>query len=381
MAADLKFVDRSFRIGCGRYIQEAGALSFAGREALRLVTGIAGLPDGMLCPPGKEKIAVICGRTALSEGSPALDDSLRGAGFEPVYYIYEGFCNPGHGDRMIAEGLFDGASLVVGAGGGNVMDISKYCSIKARLPLLNIPTTSATCAACTPLSVLYDDECGYLRSQHWPVEVGCVIADTDVLARQPLRMMTSGVFDAVAKLPEISHRLRGRTEDETDAGLFASSVLGEYTWRRLFELLPSAAAELSERRCGKALYDLIFLTVCLTGAISGLARGSNQSALAHKIYETSRTLRPGTVRDYLHGELVAIGMIVQIAYNDGGDCSRAGEFRKLLAGYSMPLSLKELGLPASDAGAFYDAIASSSAMAGTSDSEKKLLRDCLGLIF
>ncbi len=74
-------------------------------------------------------------------------------------------------------------------------------------------------------------------------------------------------------------------------------------------------------------------------------------------------------------------MIVQIAYNDGGDCSRAGEFRKLLAGYSMPLSLKELGLPASDAGAFYDAIASSSAMAGTSDSEKKLLRDCLGLIF
>ena len=112
----------------------------------------------------------------------------------------------------------------------------------------------------------------------------------------------------------------------------------------------------------------------MTGVISGLARGSNQTAIAHKIYETSRYLFPKEVYGFLHGEMVAIGLIAQIYYNGEGT---ATDFASTMKKFAMPTSIHELGLPQSEdtVNAYYKKIVDSSAMAGTDDREKeKLLR-------
>jgi hypothetical protein len=56
-------------------------------------------------------------------------------------------------------------------------------------------------------------------------------------------------------------------------------------------------------------------TIAATGVISGIARGSNQCALAHKFYETARTLFPDASKPYLHGEMVGVGLLLQNHYN------------------------------------------------------------------
>ncbi|MCQ2428016.1 MAG: iron-containing alcohol dehydrogenase [Clostridia bacterium] len=383
MIRELNFADRSFRSGCGRYIQEDGAIGLAGTEALRLVTRRLNIEDAPMCPPEKSRLFVMGGETALSKTRPALDTAFEECGFKPVFHVYRGFCNPNTCDTILKSGALDGASLVVGVGGGNIMDAAKYVAMTAELPLLNIPTTAATCAACTPLSVLYNDNCGYIKSKHWPFEISGVIVDTAVMAGQPERMLVSGVLDAVAKLPETTHRLTGKSEDETDIGSFSSSVLSTYTYRRLFELLPEAAAELKTGKCGKALYDIVYLTVGLTGTISGLSRGQNQSALAHKIYESSRTLFPREVSGFLHGEIVAIGVILQKYFNSRGDTADALEFKAVLDKYHMPSSLRDLGIPMTDEAmeAYCGIILPSSAMAGAGDAEKQLFRDALRFVF
>jgi len=372
----------SFRTGCGRYIQEDGAIALAGIEAVRIITRKALIEDDEKCPADKSKVFVLGGRTAFSKTRPVLDEAFERSGIKPVFHEYTDFCNPFVCDRILASDEFEGASLVVGVGGGNIMDAAKYIAMTAGVPLLNIPTTSATCAACTPLSVLYNDNRGYIKSRHWPVEIAGVIVDTAIMAGQPERMLVSGILDAVAKLPETVHKLWGKEEDETDIGSYSSSVLSRYTYRRLFELLPKAAAELKTGECGKALYDTVYLTIGLTGTISGLARGANQSALAHKIYEQSRTLFPREVAGYLHGEIVAIGVILQKFYNDKGDTADAEAFRQLMKDYGMPSSLREIGVPATEetVEAYTRAILPSSSMTGATEEQKALLREGIRFI-
>ena len=72
-----------------------------------------------------------------------------------------------------------------------------------------------------------------------------------------------------------------------------------------------------------------------------MARGSNQCAIAHKVYEGCRTLYSEEVREKLHGELVAVGVIAQLYYN--GEETAAADFRKGLIGHGLPFDLPTLG--------------------------------------
>lgn len=356
-------------MGCGRYVQEAGALAKAGEEVQKITHGCS-------------SAFIIAGPVALKLCGEKLFASLEKAGVKYYVYTYTGFCNPRHGDEILAmpelkEYTKDG--LVIGVGGGNIMDIAKYVAANADVPLLNIPTSSATCAACTPLSVLYDDNNAYIKSQQWPCEIAGVLVDMDVLITEPARLMVSGLFDSVAKLPELGQRLNGITTDEMDIGLKSSAVLSDFLSQRLYELLPQAASDLKNGIQSKAFYDVVYLAIGLTGVVSGLARGVGQTALAHKIYEMARTYYPMEVKDYLHGEIVAIGLLVQNYYNGKGNSAEADAFREKLSEYHMPLSLSELGLPHdnSTVDTLYNAIAGSTAMAGTSDEDKKLLKKAI----
>ena len=125
----------------------------------------------------------------------------------------------------------------------------------------------------------------------------------------------------------------------------------------------------------------MYLTIAVTGVISSLARGSNQCAIAHKVYETSRTLYPEEVHDWLHGELVAIGMICQMAYN-GESEEAVSAFKQQMCELGMPVALSQIGVPTDDASmdAYYEKIVNSSALAGVSDDEKARFRKALELI-
>ena len=77
----------------------------------------------------------------------------------------------------------------------------------------------------------------------------------------------------------------------------------------------------------RGLSSLHTLPIAITGLISGLARGSNQCAIAHKIYETTRILFPAESRPYLHGEIVALGLLPQLIYN--GEAEKEKNFRNI----------------------------------------------------
>ena len=102
--------------------------------------------------------------------------------------------------------------------------------------------------------------------------------------------------------------------------------------------------------------------------------------MAHKFYLYVRTAFTREAADFLHGELVAIGLIAQLAYN--GEPDAAKEFREKLKRLSLPSSLNDLGFPVpantlDDCAAF---IGQSSAMRGAAEDAHRRLRKALQII-
>ena len=366
MATKSKVVETSFRLGAGRYIQEDGAISRIGAEIEKL---------------GKCKPFILGSKTAIKITNELIDRSLGEKNISGVYYTYEGFCNEDHCERIIASEAFQSCDIVIGVGGGNMMDAAKICACLANKPVINIPTSSATCAAYTPLSVTYNERGQKVRTVHHSVEVNVVLVDMNILCRQPVRLLVAGVYDSLAKTPELNQRILGKSEDEIDIGLRSSYVMSKFIYERMLEDLLQAVADTKEGKSTKAVYDMVYLTIAVTGVISGLARGSNQCAIAHKIYEVCRSLYPEIVYPALHGELVAIGLICQLAYN-GESEKTVKDFSNQMKSLGMPISLTDVGINADDEcmEAVYQKVVSSDAMAGTTETEQERFKKVLNII-
>ncbi len=365
MATKARVVEKSFRIGAGRYLQESGVLREIGKEVILL---------------NCKKAFVMGGTTALSLTKETIKNSFIENNIEYSFYEHKGFCVLEHCEEIIKLDAFKNADVVVGVGGGVLMDASKLCAVLANKPVICVPTSSATCAAYAPLSVMYTEIGQNVGTKHHNREVNCLMADMDVLSKQPARLFVSGVYDSMAKLIELNQRLIGKDESEIDIGLRASYELSKFLYERLVNNFDKALEDIKAGINSKEVFDCVYLTICLTGVVSGLARGSNQTAIAHKIYDSSRKLFAEKISKHLHGEVVAVGLIVQYAYN--GLMEEARTFAKTMESRGMLTSLNQMGVEKTEENhkLLYDKLIESTAMAGTTEEEHKQLFEALKMI-
>ena len=263
--------EKSFRIGCGRYLQDAGILSSIGEE-------IGGLGTAPL---------IVGGHTALSLTRDVIEQSVAASCERYLIVEHRGSCNDEDARALAELSSTEHYDVIVGVGGGVLMDFAKLVGYYSRLPVINVPTSTATCAAYTPLSVCYTPEGRTVGTRHFPYEVSAVIADTELLARQPKRLLLAGMFDALAKFVEIKHRFRAGAE--CPLGLDWAYMLSSRSYTELFEKTPTCLSDMEAGRVSPAVEQVIFTSLAVTGVISGIARGSNQTALAHKLYPCAVT--------------------------------------------------------------------------------------------
>lgn len=365
MATNLNFVESSFRLGSGRYIQADGAVLRLGEELERL---------------GCKKPLIIGSKTAWSKAREKVSHALAEKEIPICYYQYNGFCNPDHCEEIAKHFLPEGCDVIVGVGGGNIMDAAKLLAARQGLYVINIPTSSATCAAYTPVSIMYNEKGQTIGSCHHLTEVNAILVDMEILCEQPLRLLISGVYDSLAKLIETNQRLQGKEEKELDIGLQASYVLSDFIYVKILKLLPQVSDDIRNGRNTKAVYDMVFLTIPVTGIISSLARGCNQCAIAHRIYETTRILFPKESYDYLHGEIVGLGILPQLIYN--GEPEEKNRFAAKMANLGMPITLGQIGVPTTEETlqAYCNEIINSPAMEGTTKEEQLKLKEAMRCI-
>lgn len=349
--------EQSFRIGCGRYIQGSGNISNCGEEIQRVGTSPL----------------VIGGKTALSLTEEKLKASFSEFG-KYEFITHSGTCNEVDANAIAKYAKDNGYDVVLGVGGGVIMDFAKLCAHFAALPIINIPTSSATCAAYTPLSVCYTQDGRTVGTTHYKNEINAVIVDTEIISQEPVRLFLAGVFDSIAKFLEIKQRFNEEKEIYP-MGLDYAYVMA----RRSFEFLEKRTQKcIDDMAAGKITDDVenaIFSTVAVPGIISGVARGSNQTALAHKFYEAARRFFPQSSSSSLHGEIVGVGLLLQNRFN--GDEMNNEYLLSLMHRYNMPYRITDVGI-SRDASAYeriYEYISNSSAMQDSNADEGERLRE------
>ncbi|MBO5274481.1 MAG: iron-containing alcohol dehydrogenase [Clostridia bacterium] len=311
-----------WQFGCRRYIQTSyekpgdGILYEAGNEIARL---------------GKRAF-IIGGPTALALTRDLLSESLNKCDISAKFITYGGHCSPDTARKMETGGY----DVIVRVGGGRIMDMSKLIGYFSHLPVVNIPTSCATCAAVSSLSVLYNDDGQTIGTLCYDKSVDSVIVDTALIAAAPHRLTAAGVLDAMAKHIEIEHYfLSDQSETQKDPGLLAARVLAGDNYLRLIE-----ACQNNGNLAADA--NILYRCIPLTGVISGLSRGRNQSNLGHGLYEEVRRHFTSEGANALHGELVAIGLFLQLAYDQASH--KISALRDFMRSLGMPVTLDEMGI-------------------------------------
>lgn len=321
--------EESFRIGSGRYIQGEGYVERVGEEVRRL----GNFP------------LVVGGKTALCATGDGLVSGISQNCDKYEIITHTSTCNDEDAEKLAQLMNEKGYDVVVGVGGGVICDFAKLIGFFSQKPVVNVPTSSATCAAYTPLSVRYTQDGRTVGSKHYPYEVDCVVVDSAIIAKQPPRLLLAGVFDALAKFVEIKQRFR-EDSDDFPMGLDYAYYMSKYSHTLLKNKTKKCLDDMEKGNITDDVEKLIFTTIGATGVISGIARGSNQTALAHKFYETARFFYPAETRPYLHGEIVGVGLLLQNHYN--GEVENNELILELMQKYNMPFRLKDINVPADD---------------------------------
>ncbi|MDR1574062.1 MAG: glycerol dehydrogenase [Clostridiales Family XIII bacterium] len=304
----------------GRYVQGAGAL-------------------GQLCALAKklgDKLFILVSASGKERVSAAIESGAAETGCETVYEIFGGECCEREIERVLASFRRSGAGVVVGVGGGKILDTAKAAAFYAGVPAVTVPTVASTDAPCSALSVINAEDGTFERLFFLPSNPHIVLVDTDVISAAPVRMLVAGMGDALGTYFEA--RACERAGAATCMGgktTLTTLALARLCYDTLRRDGPNAKLAVQNRVCTKAVENIIEANIYLSG--TGFESGG--VAAAHAVGNGLAVIE-GTHSAH-HGEKVAFGTLVQLVLENSSD-----EIREVLdfcASVGLPVTLAALG--------------------------------------
>lgn len=138
----------------------------------------------------------IYGERAIEGARPFLPESFNADGAK--HLLFKGHCSERDVTHLVNESGND-ASVVIGVGGGAVMDTVKAVARRLNVPFVGIPTIAATCAARTPLSVWYNDAGQALQFEIFDDANFLVLVEPQIILNAPAEYLLAGIGDTLAK--------------------------------------------------------------------------------------------------------------------------------------------------------------------------------------
>lgn len=219
-------------------------------------------------------------------------------------------------------------SLVIGVGGGKVIDTAKLSSTREEIPFVSVPTAASHDGVSSTYASIKGLEKPVSIEAQAPI---AIIADTNVIMLSPYRLTASGCGDIIAKYTAVrdwrlAHKLKTEYYGEYAASL---ALMGA----RLIMQNASLIRKRTEESLRMVLEALINCGVATS--IAGSTRPSSGSE--HLFSHALDLIAP---KPALHGEQCGVGTIM-MAYLHEADWERV---RDSLREIGAPTTAKELGV-------------------------------------
>jgi len=307
-----------------RYIQGVDASSQLAAEIIRMELG--------------PRVLIISSQSARKLLEPLWNTTFDSAGLNITVSDFHGECTAAEIQRLKESALQSGASCIIGAGGGKVLDTARCVASELNLPAINCPTTASSDAPCSALSVVYTPEGVFEECRFFKRNPDLVLVDTRIIIKAPVRLLIAGMGDALATwfeaetatLAQKKNTLGGFT---TIAALSLAKLCYE-------TLLTDGSSALDAARSG-AINPAFERIVEANTLLSGLGFESAGLCVAHSVHN-GLTVLPQTHR-LLHGEKVAFGTLVQLVL-EGRPESLINDVLEFCLSVGLPTCFSDLGL-------------------------------------
>mgnify|MGYP006266000729 FL=1 len=284
------------------------------------------------------QVLIIASHSARQQLASVWQDSFDAEGIAFQVLDFGGECTFAEIQRGIDTARRLGAETIVGAGGGKVLDTARAVAAELDQPVACCPTTAASDAPCSALSVVYTAAGTFEDYLFYKKNPDLVLVDTQVIVRAPVRYLISGMGDALATRFEAeTARLACRPNQVGGASTITAAAIADLCYRTLVN---DGVAAVAAARAG-AITPAFERVVEANTLMSGLGFESGGLAVAHSVHD-GLTAAPET-HDRLHGEKVAFGTLVQLVL-EGRDASLVEEVMGFCRAVGLPTTLAELGL-------------------------------------
>lgn len=292
-----------------------------------------------ICSKYGQTILLVGGKNALLAGEKLLRDSIANSSLKICdVQLFGEDCTYFYIDKLakIAKDL--NVDMIFGMGGGKALDTAKGAANKLGIPVFTFPTIASTCAATTALSVVYNDDKTFKEFYFFDSPAAHCFINTKIIADAPLKFLRAGMGDTIGKYFEAHFASR-------NDNLEHSSALGVEISNMCYKPLVSYGAKAleaaSKHLADFSLEQAVLAILVTTGLVSIFVLDQYNCAVAHSVYY-GLVLLPGFDERNLHGDVVAYGVLVQLAVDN--NLEELKSVKKLLIDLNIPTTLKEMGV-------------------------------------
>jgi len=227
--------------------------------------------------------------------------------------------------------------ILLGVGGGSVIDVTKLAAYEVKKPFISVPTSAAHDGIASPRASLKHARGSVSKNAESPL---AILADTKIIQKAPYKMLASGCADVISNISavmdwELAHRLKGE-EFSSHAAVLAKTAA---------QLLIETADDI---RTGTEESVWIAVKAMIVSGVAMSVAGSTRpaSGAEHMFSHMLDHLGPGILlkgRKYkkpLHGEQCGVGSIMMVCLH-GGDWER---IKNALKKIGAPVNSEELGV-------------------------------------
>lgn len=305
-----------------KYVQGKGELSRLGQYSAVL---------------GKKALVVISSSGKKRFGA-YIEESLLSAGITCVFHLTGSECSKEEIAKIRSAFTNCTCDLVIGVGGGKVMDSAKAAAHFLAVPIAIVPTVASSDAPCSALSLIYTQNGNFEEFLFLRRNPDLVLVDSGVICAAPVRLFVAGMGDALATHVEAkaSYAAGGTTCAGGQATL-AALALSDLCFKILLEDGWRAKMAVSRKVCTKAVENVIEANIYL----SGLGFESGGLCAAHAINNGFSAQKE--CKNAYHGEIVAFGVLVQLILQNAST-SEFEKVAKFSIGVGLPVTLGEIGI-------------------------------------
>ena len=218
---------------------------------------------------------------------------------------------------------------IIGFGGGKSIDVAKYAASRLKKPFISIPTAASHDGVVSSFASLRGRE---KPTSFKAVEPILLVADIDIIASAPRRLLVAGAGDAIAKFTAVldwrlAYHLKNEYYGEYAANLALLSAKHIVRHRHTIASDPIAGAR-------------VVLEALISSSVAMSIAGSTRPASGSE-HLFSHALDMILEKPALHGEQTGVGTIMMARLHR----INWRKIRKVLKAVGAPTTAKELGIP------------------------------------